>query len=50
MSNPEIVEVNKDACVGCATCAVCAACAITPVSAPAVAVAVDGALALATML
>lgn len=50
MSKPEIVEVSKDICTGCAVCSVCAACALPVVTAPALAVAVDGALATMTMI
>ena len=49
MSEPEITVANYDACVGCAACAVCCACAITPATAPALAVGVDGAVAVSTL-
>lgn len=50
MSNPEIVEINKDSCIGCAVCSVCAGCAITVVTAPALAVGVDGVAFTATLI
>lgn len=50
MSNPEIVEINKDSCVACAVCAICAGCALPVVTMPALAVGVDGVAATATMI